>query len=71
MLPDVEQSADVFIAMATQWRTGARGATGLDYSPLPFVMRTRSVPRAEQAAVFDDLRVMEAEALKVMSEHNA
>jgi hypothetical protein len=59
----------VFIAMATQWRTGAIGATGLDYGALPAVFRLVGVPRAKWPDTFECLRVMESEAMKVMGEN--
>jgi hypothetical protein len=52
--------------LATQWRVGMCGATGLDYNVLPFIFRTRGIPRSEWATAFDDIRAMEAEALKEM-----
>lgn len=58
----------VFEAMSTQWRTGAVGATGLDYNAVPVVMRMLDVPSKKRAEIFHDLRVMEAEALRAMAE---
>lgn len=66
--PDNLSACNVFIAMATQWRTGAMGATGLDYSALPAVMRLVGIPRAQWPDTFECLRVMEGEAMKVMGE---
>lgn len=54
--------------MATQWRVGMAGATGLDYSALPFVFRTRRIPRDQWASMFDDIKIMEAAALKEMQQ---
>lgn len=54
--------------MGTQWRVGPGGAIGLDYGVLPSVMRLTGVPAKERAAIFQDVRVMEAEALAVMAE---
>lgn len=68
--PDTEPSILLFIDLSTQWRTGPSGISGLDYGPLPFVMRLRAVPRARQAAVFDDLRVMEGETLRALAEES-
>ena len=65
---DVMPSVDVFIAMTTQWRVGAAGPVGLDYAALPEVWRRLKVPPGERDRVFDDLRLMEAEALTVMGE---
>lgn len=66
--PDTLPAVNVFVAMATQWRTGMGGPVGLDYAALPAVFRLVGVPRAEWSGIFEDLRVMEAEALNVMSE---
>jgi hypothetical protein len=57
----------VMEAMATQWRTGMGGASGLDYSVVPAVMSLVNIPKKTRNQVFHDLRVMEAEALLVMS----
>jgi len=66
--PDNWNSFTVFEAMGTQWRTGGCGATGLDYCALPDVMRLCGIKKRHQPDVFYDVRVMEAEALKVMAE---
>lgn len=64
--PDVLPAANVLIAMATQWRTGYAGATGLDYSALPHVFRLLGVRKRDRPSLFEDLRVMESEALRTM-----
>lgn len=61
-----ERSVDVFISMGTQWRVGMAGATGLDYGPLPFVMRTQGIKRSDWTTILDDIRVMEMAALEEM-----
>ncbi|WP_434134363.1 DUF1799 domain-containing protein [Pseudomonas luteola] len=66
--PDNWNSFTVFEAMGTQWRTGGCGATGLDYCALPEVMRLCGIKKRHQPDMFYDVRVMEAEALKVMAE---
>jgi hypothetical protein len=66
--PDNWQALDVFMSMGTQWRVGVSGATGLDYGVLRDVMALRRVPKAEQAELFDWLRLMEGEALGQMRE---
>lgn len=58
----------VFTAMQTQWRIGMGGPTGLDYGAVPVVMELYAVPEKDRRQVFDDLRVMESEALKVFNE---
>lgn len=64
--PDCWESFECFAAMQTQWRTGMGGSTGLDYVALEPVMRLRGIHRSERKNTFEDIRVMEAAALKVM-----
>lgn len=64
ILPSILEAFTVFSALATQWRVGASGATGLDYNVLPWVFQLHGVEDA--AACMADLQVMESEALKVM-----
>lgn len=66
--PDVWPAFILLDAMGTQWRAGVGGPTGLDYSALPHVMRLLEIPKNLRSSLFQDLRVMEAEALLVMSE---
>jgi len=61
--PDNAATVNVFVAMATQWRTGPGGVVGLDYSALPAVFDLLDVPRLERAEVFDGFRLMEDAAL--------
>lgn len=49
--------------MATQWRHGMNGPTGLDYSALPVVLKLEAVPKKNQQDVFDCIRAMEGAAL--------
>ena len=55
----------LFIAMGTQWRVGMGGATGLDYAALQVVAKAMGVKL--KRSVLDGIRVMENEALRVMS----
>lgn len=55
--------------MSSQWRTGMNGPTGLDYNALPTVLRLVGIARSEWSDIFDCIRVMEGEAMKVMSEY--
>lgn len=61
--PETAAAFDLFTAMQTQWRTGMGGPTGLDYAALPAVMDLRCIPAQERPELFDQLRVMEGEAL--------
>lgn len=63
---DCEAPVRVFRAMTTQWRTairpdGKRVFDGLRYESLPTVAQGLGVAFGEQ--LFEDLRLMEAEAL--------
>ena len=65
--PENLPAYEAFNAMATQWRVGMGGATGLDYGAIPVVLRLQGVPRADWPALFADLRTMESAALQAMS----
>lgn len=56
----------LFAAMGTQWRTGMRGPTGLDYAALPVAARALGVRLTRRR--FADLRTLEAEVLKIAQE---
>ena len=58
----------LFNALSTQWRTGAGGATGLDYSVIREVASLIGINKRRILELFPDLQVMEAEALLVMSD---
>jgi len=58
----------LFNALGTQWRTGAGGATGLDYSVIREVANLIGIKKRQIPELFPDLQVMEAEALAVMAE---
>lgn len=62
------QSFCLFNALSTQWRTGACGATGLDYTSIRDVAGYLGIKKKQIAEIFPDLQVMEAEALLVMSD---
>ena len=66
--PDNWPSFLVMDSMGTQWRTGAGGATGLDYGVLPNVMKLVGIPAKDRPGVFQDIRVMESEAIAVMAD---
>jgi hypothetical protein len=66
--PDNWKAFLVMDSMGTQWRTGACGATGLDYGVLPSVMKLIGIPTKDRSSVFQDIRVMESEAIAVMAD---
>lgn len=55
----------VFKALCTQWRTSMGGVTGLDYNCIPWVMKVNNI--SENERIFNDLQLMEGEALKLMN----
>ncbi len=64
--PENRHAVSVFCALSTQWRLAQGvGYTGLDYNVIPTVMRLRAVPAAERSAVFDQIRAMEREVLRL------
>lgn len=62
------ESVALFVDLSTQWRCHMKGAYGLDYGVLPAVMRIRGIKRARWSEFFDDVRIMESEALKTLRE---
>ncbi|AEI91242.1 gp42 [Escherichia phage phiEB49] len=54
----------VYQAVSTQWRVGMNGATGIDYSVLPFLFDVYNVKDKEMT--LNDLRVLECKALEMM-----
>lgn len=57
----------LFLALATQWRLAGMGGgvLGLDYVAAEAVMRIMGMKK--RAQVFDQLRTMEAAALRVLN----
>lgn len=66
--PEHWQALGLFDALSTQWRIGYSGATGLDYGAICAVFDLVGVPDTDRAERFEELRIMEGEALKVMRE---
>lgn len=74
LMEDNALSVSVFDHMRTQWRFRGRGGdqpdvpSGLDYTPLPIVMRLCRVPLDQREQVFEDLRILEDETIRVINE---
>lgn len=66
--PDNWPAFRLFNALSTQWRTGACGATGLDYTSIRDVASYIGIKKRQIPELFPDLQIMEAEALAVMAE---
>jgi hypothetical protein len=63
--PDNWPAVEMFLRCQTQWRTTMSGVCGLDYSAVEWLFRLYEVK--DQAAVFEDLQVMEAAAVKILN----
>ena len=59
----------LFMAVATQWRVGMGGATGLDYSAVAAVMDIQGVKPKKRAKMFEYIRIMEAAVLEIWAEN--
>ncbi|TDV70192.1 DUF1799 domain-containing protein [Pseudomonas sp. LP_7_YM] len=68
VLADVWPAFRLFEALSTQWRVGMGGPVGLDYGAIPSTGSMLGMKRKEITAAFHDVRVMEAEALLIMSQ---
>ncbi|SPO56184.1 conserved protein of unknown function [Pseudomonas sp. JV551A1] len=69
--PDAWSAFRLFDALGTQWRVASRGPSGLDYTAIPATASMLGIKRRDLNDIFPDLRVMEVEALAVMTEFNA
>jgi hypothetical protein len=56
----------LFCRVGTQWRTAMVGAVGLDYAVLFRLLDEEGLTGPEWRDTFEDLRVLEAEALQTM-----
>lgn len=65
--PENEAAINLFSTISTQWRTGMSGATGLDYNVLFMRMDRMRLSDAQHQQLFDDIRVIESEALTIMN----
>lgn len=66
--PETELAYATFSRLGTQWRVGGMGsATGLDYTAVLALIRTLRLSRDQADELFDDVQVMEGEALAVMA----
>jgi hypothetical protein len=73
--PENLESFDAFTCMSTQWRAVSRGMEGqmhyigLDYSALREIWQRLKIPLSRRDDVFQDIRVMENQALKTMRQN--
>ena len=64
--PDNLEAVNLFISIATQWRVGMNGATGLDYNVLYHKLDRMNLSAERYAEVEQEIGVMEAAALEAM-----
>lgn len=57
----------IFSAAATQWRTGASGAIGLDYMVIKWFMEIHKVKAKQRADTLRAIMSMESVALQFMN----
>lgn len=71
--PENWQSFQVFDALGDQWRIvagmGWAYYQGLDYNVLPIVEGRLGVKKRDLARIFNDLRIMAAEAKTILNEN--
>ena len=65
--PENEESISLFSSVSTQWRTGMSGPTGLDYNVLFTRMERMHLDDQAHERLFQDIRVIESEALKIIN----
>jgi hypothetical protein len=69
--PENWQTVDLFISVATQWRIGMGGPTGLDYNVLFRVLDSKGLSADDWELSFGDIRIMESAALEAMRQSNS
>lgn len=66
--PDNMPAINLFNSIATQWRHGGMGGiTGLDYNVLFHRMDRMNLSDRDYEWLFDDIRVIESEALTILN----
>ncbi len=65
--PENWESYLIFRRLTTQWQVSYGGRTGLIYASLPVLFDAFKVPKKKRSRIFDDIQVMEASALRIMS----
>ena len=66
--PENMPAINLFTSISTQWRYGGMGgATGLDYNVLFKRLDRMNLSEQDYEWMFDDIRTIEAEALKIFN----
>jgi Phage related hypothetical protein (DUF1799) len=65
--PENDESISLFSSVSTQWRMGMGGPTGLDYVALFARMDRMKLDDQTHERLFQDIRVIESEALSILN----
>lgn len=65
VMPDAWPVVQMFLRCQTQWRTTMNGLLGLDYGAVAWLLRLYEVE--DQRSMLEDLQVMEAAVMAVLS----
>jgi hypothetical protein len=65
--PDHWMVLQVFAALSTQWNVVQHATVGLRYEAIQAVLKMGGIAEKEHARLLQELRVMEAEALKIFN----
>lgn len=65
--PENEEAINLFCSISTQWRIGMAGPTGLDYNVLFARMGRMALTDEAHERLFQDIRVVESEALTIIN----
>lgn len=68
--PENEESISLFSSVSTQWRMGMGGPTGLDYNVLFARMDRMKLDDQAYEHLFQDIRVIESEALSILNKRD-
>lgn len=68
MWPENWPAFQLFVKLQTQWLTGFKGRTGLNYPSLFPLMDRLKLSDSEYENLFDDIRVLELAALEEMNQ---
>jgi hypothetical protein len=68
--PENWQSFCLFAKVNTQWRVGMNGPTGLDYCAIYPLIDKIAEDAEDWNQIFDDIQVMESEAIDVINSRN-
>jgi hypothetical protein len=66
--PENEEAVTVFVQLATQWRHGMSGLTGLIYSEIWPIARLLRIPRIRWIELLGSVQVMERAVLELRAE---